>query len=293
MKMFIAIDKLGQIIDIEEAAKGGEYYCPECDSKLIVKDGEINIKHFAHEKNSDCDTWGEMSQWHLNWQSNFDKSVREVVLNKDGIKHRADIFISTKDINLTIEFQKSPISKVEIVKRNLFYNQFGKVLWVFDLTYKEVKIDYNKNYKNLHKYKWNHFSKSIPTPKEFAEMGVSFCFQLPNNEIVFPCGVENDNWKYFYSRKTDLVWLDKFLPKIKDDFFLKPYDLNDFIKIFVSPDEYRKQKLKENKQTNNYEDGRKFTYEYIMSELTPAQKECIEFGLNKPEDFAIRVKKYI
>jgi len=104
----------------------------------FVKNGEINVKHFAHEINCDCDKWGEISQWHLDWQSKFNKSVREVVLNKDGIKHRADIHISHKGINLTIEFQKSPISKSEIMKRNEFYSQFGKVLWVFDLSENKI-----------------------------------------------------------------------------------------------------------------------------------------------------------
>jgi competence CoiA-like predicted nuclease len=285
--MFIAIDEIDQIIEIENALKGNKYFCPECGSKLIVKDGQINVKHFAHEKSTECGSWGDMSQWHLDWQSKFDKSVREVVLEKDGIKHRADIFISVKDINLTIEFQKSPISKIEIIKRNEFYSQFGNVLWVFDLKDKEIHIDYNRNYKNLHKYKWNHFSKSIPTPKEFAEMNINFCFQLSNNEIVFPCGVEKENWKYSYSLKTDLIDPVNFIQRIKDDFFLKPNNINRFIEKFITPDEYKKQKVQNTNKIKHKVNSKIIIPNY--DELTWSQKEAIEFGYNTIEDFVIHI----
>lgn len=70
-----------------------------------------------------------MSEWHLSWQENFPEDCREVVVEKDGIKHRADVLIN----NTVIEFQHSSITSEEIAKRNNFYMSCGyHVIWVFD-----------------------------------------------------------------------------------------------------------------------------------------------------------------
>lgn len=72
-----------------------------------------------------------MSEWHLSWQRRFPEEYREVVIEKNGIKHRADICIN----NTVIEFQHSPITGEEIAKRNNFYLYCGyQIVWVFDAT---------------------------------------------------------------------------------------------------------------------------------------------------------------
>lgn len=132
--MFTAIDELGNKISITNAEYGKNYYCPICQEKLIVKKkGKVKIPHFAHKPGSDCTDWGDMSEWHLNWQEKFPEDYREVVLKKDGEQHRADICI--KDKNLIIEFQHSHISNEEFNRRNHFYISCGyQLIWVFDAT---------------------------------------------------------------------------------------------------------------------------------------------------------------
>ena len=139
--MFTALTKDNKRISIEEAISGETYYCPVCRNPVAVKAANSNNvrTHFAHKRNSLClDDWKhDMSDWHFEWQSKFPIESREVVVEKDGVVHRADILIN----DTVIEFQHSPISGEEFESRNRFYKNCGyRVVWLFDATGK-MKID--------------------------------------------------------------------------------------------------------------------------------------------------------
>jgi hypothetical protein len=51
-----AIDIDNNLIDIEKAIIGKEYYCIECGSQLNIRNGEIRIKHFYHLNTVVCDS---------------------------------------------------------------------------------------------------------------------------------------------------------------------------------------------------------------------------------------------
>jgi len=146
--MFIAKGKNGERILIENAKKGDEYFCPICDGPLTVKaENSLAVsKHFAHKQGSYClDDWShDMSEWHRAWQEKFPEKCREFPVEKNGVKHRADIFIN----NTVIEFQHSPITYEEILARNTFFLSLGyNVVWVFDAMSPSYKIK-NKNKDN-------------------------------------------------------------------------------------------------------------------------------------------------
>lgn len=133
--MFIALNSNSERVLIENATKDKTYYCPICGEPLIIRaKNSLAVKtHFAHKRGTICyDDWShDMSEWHLSWQRQFPEQYREVVIEKNGIKHRADICIN----NFVIEFQHSPITGEEIAKRNDFYLSCGyQVIWVFDAT---------------------------------------------------------------------------------------------------------------------------------------------------------------
>lgn len=142
--MFKAKGKDGNPVWIDDAIKGEEYFCPVCDKPLIVKAVNSEIAtHFAHKKGSGCfDNWShDMSEWHRAWQEKFPEQCREVVVESNGVKHRADVFIN----NVVIEFQHSPITYEEILERNAFYLSCGHpVVWVFDATSPSYKIKNKK-----------------------------------------------------------------------------------------------------------------------------------------------------
>ena len=129
--MLIANDKYGNRVSIENALSKGEYFCPVCGSPLIVKNkGKKKHPHYAHRNLVECD-WGDMSEWHIAWQERFPEECREVVLENNGEKHRADILL--KEYNTVIEIQHSPISKEEFNIRNKFYTDCGfELIWIFD-----------------------------------------------------------------------------------------------------------------------------------------------------------------
>ena len=109
--MFIALNKNNKRVSIDNANINEQYFCPVCGATLTIKavDSLAIKKHFAHKKGIICydDFTNDMSDWHLTWQNRFPEQYREVVIEKDGEKHRADICIN----NTIIEFQHSNISK--------------------------------------------------------------------------------------------------------------------------------------------------------------------------------------
>ncbi len=139
--MFIALDENKNRISVKDAVKGHQYFCPLCGESVNIKaaDSLAVRTHFAHKRGSDCDSFShDMSEWHFQWQEKFPLENREVVIEKDGIKHRADVCIN----NTVIEFQHSPIKAEEIKARNDFYLSKGfDMVWVFD-TDEKIKNEY-------------------------------------------------------------------------------------------------------------------------------------------------------
>ena len=85
--MFFANDKNGNRISAEVAIIGEIYYCPTCNTELILKPGMERRTHFAH-KTACSDKWHyEMSEWHQRMQGYFLPQYREVVVEYNGEKH--------------------------------------------------------------------------------------------------------------------------------------------------------------------------------------------------------------
>jgi len=113
-----------------EAHKGIiDAVCPCCGNVVIPKCGSINIHHWSHKTERDCDLWYEpITEWHLSWQNLFPEESREVALGN----HIADVFYR----GLFWEFQHSFLSAEEIKEREAFYQT---MVWVFDFREKYRK----------------------------------------------------------------------------------------------------------------------------------------------------------
>lgn len=111
-----------------EATPNARGTCPFCEADMHAKCGDINIHHWAHVKNENCDSWYEPeSSWHREWKLLFPKEQTEVIIKKEGIRHIADICTAS---GLVIELQNSPILSSVIYKRELFYGE--KMLWIIN-----------------------------------------------------------------------------------------------------------------------------------------------------------------
>ncbi|MFD0931296.1 competence protein CoiA [Psychroflexus salinarum] len=105
--------------------------CPLCESKVVSKCGEINIHHWAHKNGEGCDSWSEPeTYWHKSWKESFPLENREVVIDKQGKKHFADLCIDNDDGDIVIELQNSSISSETIKEREDFYGE--RMLWVIN-----------------------------------------------------------------------------------------------------------------------------------------------------------------
>ena len=124
----------GERVDILNATREERYYCELCGGELIPKQGTVNQWHYAHRTVGDCDSWHEMTPWHSDWQEEFYEEYREVVVESDGEKHRADV----KMANKVIEFQSDYLSPGTFFRRMDFYSKDNMFVWVFDVRDKDI-----------------------------------------------------------------------------------------------------------------------------------------------------------
>lgn len=170
--MYIGKNSNGDLVEAKRASKEDEYICPCCEQPLILRQGTIKVPHFAHKSGHECDAWyGEMSEWHRQWQEMFPIENREVVINCNGERHRADVCFG----KYVVEFQNSPMSYKEFDKRTKFYTDAGyKLIWVFNLEDKEILLHHING-----TYRWMRWSKTFKN--FFAKNGKSLLyFQFRN-----------------------------------------------------------------------------------------------------------------
>lgn len=118
--------------------------CIYCGEKVRSYCGKIMVHHWKHVKLKECDNWHEFeTEWHRNWKNKFEKENQEVVMfdSENREKHIADVHL--KNINLTIEFQHSPLEIQEIQSREAFYEN---MIWVVDLIPFKKYISFTSNF---------------------------------------------------------------------------------------------------------------------------------------------------
>ena len=199
--MLIAIDSNAKRISAGSADKSSIYFFPLCKSELTLKQGSINVHHFAHKIDTSCDMSSrDMSEWHINWQAAFGIENSEKVITIGD--HRR---ISDTNLNdVYIEFQHSPISYKEIRKRTKFYTLDKRHLfWIFDLRdqYDSGKIYlHSKKSSNYFVFKWTNYNKAL---RGAEDIGSELLLQLKDDLIV------NVKWMA-YDNKLELETLKVF-----------------------------------------------------------------------------------
>ena len=63
--MQFALNDNGERINIKDAEKEKDYYCPCCNSLLVQKKGKIMVWHYAHKYLVDCVGYYDIKgEWH-------------------------------------------------------------------------------------------------------------------------------------------------------------------------------------------------------------------------------------
>jgi len=117
--------------------KNKELFVIKCKNNhnLIFCNGKIKKPYFRHEYINDYHNNCKKTQWHINWQEQFDKNTREVLFKKKcekQIKDRwADIYL--EQYNVIIEIQHSDMNIDEVRNRKNDYNIHNlNILWLID-----------------------------------------------------------------------------------------------------------------------------------------------------------------
>jgi hypothetical protein len=187
--------------NIKNKNKGIEAYCPFCDwpkceNQLRYNIGKVKTDYFSHPPNSNCDPWsrGKETEWHQSWKKLINKNYCEVTVEKNGVKHRADI--QNKN-GLVIELQNSPISVSEIYEREKFYKN---MIWLFNGKASNI-IPHRKTYSyywpnNCYEIIWANPRKTILSSQKriFIDIG--------NEEIVYL--QKNVDGLYYYNSNKEI-----------------------------------------------------------------------------------------
>lgn len=132
-----AYDKNGNLIyiknkDYENKNRYIECYCPKCNEKLVAKMGNMNIWHFAHKINTNCD-------------GNYESFLHQYA--KNVIKNNTNILLPDIEIPDYLIMHNMLTEKY----RSIFSRNYTLILAIQNkLTSKKSKFFY----KNIYSYKW-------------------------------------------------------------------------------------------------------------------------------------------
>lgn len=122
-----------------QALKTERYYCPQCGEPVIIKAGPVKIPHFAHKRQTACDSLftERESVAHLTgkqqlytWLQSRGVSARlEATIPQ--LLQRPDILATVQNKHYAIEFQCSPISEQLFRERTAGYMSYGiQPIWI-------------------------------------------------------------------------------------------------------------------------------------------------------------------
>ena len=179
-----------------EASPGTTGHCSTCAAPVIAKCGEVNVWHWAHQRQADCDVWSEpVGAWHRAWQEIFPLSCRERVIGP----HRADIAVP----GAVIELQDSPLSTAEIRERERFYASRGRFCWVFNVADAaesgRLEVRNPGRGDRYRTFRWKHARRSLAACRQpvYLDLGGEQLLQLGRIYHEAPVG----GWGYIVTRQ--------------------------------------------------------------------------------------------
>ncbi|NBN13221.1 competence protein CoiA [Proteus sp. G4398] len=126
-----------RVIAHEAEKNGTRYFCPECNSEVTLKKGQVLTHHFAHKPPVTCYYGVGESEAHRHAKVCIYNAllqcedVEQVEIEKSFDDVRADIFAVIKGTPVAIEIQKSTLKPETIIKRTEAYTRKGiYILWL-------------------------------------------------------------------------------------------------------------------------------------------------------------------
>ena len=134
----------GAEILANDAVKGENYFCKECEEKLILKKGNHRCHHFAHQSESDCSfTGGGETEKHYLMKYAIKKIIEEEI--KPSVSHvehwigskKADYYFELEYLNSTrkvaVECVYKHTSYDDYLEKRDYYQREGiYCIWLFE-----------------------------------------------------------------------------------------------------------------------------------------------------------------
>jgi hypothetical protein len=168
-----AIDKENKIFVIPiNASKKKEYICPECNSDVILKHGEIRRTHFSHKPDSNCNYYKGESK---GGESSIHKNSKYIM--KDLLETDIPIYMFKKCNGCSfikkIEILKNGFKQYIEIEHRFLYNEAIKIADICQL-----KI--NREIINIFEIYYSHKTKDEDRPEPFYEIDALILTNLYN-----------------------------------------------------------------------------------------------------------------
>lgn len=135
-----------EVVNAHQICKAdGPFFCPECESEVILKKGIVLTHHFAHKSPANCYYGVGESEIHRSAKISIfealsmSSKVSLAVMEKSFDSVRADIFAVINDVPVAIEIQRSNLTTDDIVRRTIEYAK--KNIYVLWLAIDDGRID--------------------------------------------------------------------------------------------------------------------------------------------------------
>lgn len=224
--MYIALDRNFNRVHIKDSIVREKYFCPYCQSPLMVRKGDIRQHHYAHARGAVCsDTWSAERnsndcEWHKEWQDRFPIDNQEISLALGEIKHRADVMIR----RTVLEFQHSSLNSEKFSNRNAFYAGLGhKVIWIFDFQelYEENRFEIER-FNNIVSVCWKRPRHTFDDFTDARRLdGIELYFQIESDRMLRITKIAPFGFERFEARE---ITVEQFLQGLMetDGIFAKP-----------------------------------------------------------------------
>lgn len=139
VKIIYCFDENKAALHYSKTVKGNSYYCIDCGSELICKEGKKKIKHLAHKNTLHCGGTGE-SIFHKHWKENLFKAGMFInVANRISKPENVEILEVLNEVTLNDRYNTN--WDIRIIVDVLLITDKGDI--IIEINYKNPK-DWSK-----------------------------------------------------------------------------------------------------------------------------------------------------
>ncbi|QJI52338.1 hypothetical protein [Psychrobacillus phage Perkons] len=147
VKVVFCYDEDKNTIHYSRTSKGNTYYCIDCGSELVCKDGNKNIKHLSHKNTINCGGTGE-SVFHKHWKENLFKTGMYInIANKVSYPNNIEILDVLNEVSLNKRYKMD--WDIEIIVDTLLITEYGDIVIEINYTNKKDWVKLKPYYDEL------------------------------------------------------------------------------------------------------------------------------------------------